>query len=95
VEAANKLGATIPADPTAEQKGWLTEMQNASGARFDQIFVTRLRVAHGKIFPVIGAVRASTRDATIRRLADDANRFVLHHRHAGEHRPGSLAGLPP
>ncbi|MGC4787361.1 DUF4142 domain-containing protein [Micromonospora sp. DT178] len=79
VEAANKLGASIPSDPTAEQKGWLTEMQNASGARFDQIFVTRLRVAHGKIFPVIGAVRASTRDPVIRKLADDANRFVLHH----------------
>jgi predicted outer membrane protein len=79
VAAANKLGATIPTDPTAEQKGWLTEMQNASGARFDQIFVTRLRVAHGKIFPVIGAVRASTRDATIRKLAEDANKFVMHH----------------
>ncbi|MCM0677020.1 DUF4142 domain-containing protein [Micromonospora phytophila] len=79
VEAANKLGATIPTDPTAEQKGWLSEMQNASGARFDQIFVTRLRVAHGKIFPVIGAVRASTRDPVIRKLAEDANKFVMHH----------------
>ncbi|WBB66452.1 DUF4142 domain-containing protein [Micromonospora sp. WMMD812] len=79
VDAANKLGTAIPTEPTAEQKGWLAEMQNASGARFDQIFVTRLRVAHGKIFPVIGAVRASTRDATVRKLCDDANRFVMHH----------------
>ena len=69
----------IPSEPTAEQKGWLTEMQKASGARFDQIFVTRLRVAHGKIFPVIGAVRASTRDPTVRKLCDDANVFVEHH----------------
>ncbi|MBG6100631.1 DUF4142 domain-containing protein [Micromonospora vinacea] len=79
VDAANKLGATIPSEPTAEQKGWLAEMQKASGARFDQIFVTRLRVAHGKIFPVIGAVRASTRDATVRKLCEDANAFVQHH----------------
>ncbi|WDZ85279.1 DUF4142 domain-containing protein [Micromonospora cathayae] len=79
VDAANRLGATIPDEPTAEQKSWLAEMQNASGARFDQIFVTRLRVAHGKILPVISAVRASTRDATVRKLADDANEFVLHH----------------
>ncbi|MBM0236929.1 DUF4142 domain-containing protein [Micromonospora sp. ATA32] len=79
VDAANKLGAALPTDPTTEQKGWLTEMQNATGARFDQIFVTRLRVAHGKIFPVIGAVRASTRDATIRKLADEANTFVSDH----------------
>jgi predicted outer membrane protein len=79
VDAANKLGATIPSEPTAQQKGWLTEMKDASGARFDQIFVTRLRVAHGKIFPVIGAVRASTRDATVRKLCEDANAFVQHH----------------
>ncbi|MGC5021768.1 DUF4142 domain-containing protein [Micromonospora sp. DT47] len=79
VDAANKLGATLPTDPTSEQKGWLTEMQEAEGAQFDQIFVTRLRVAHGKIYPVIGAVRASTRDATVRKLADEANRFVNDH----------------
>lgn len=79
VEAANKLGAIIPTDPTPEQKGWLTEMKNARGARFDQIFVTRLRVAHGNIFPVIGAVRASTRDPIIRELAEAANTFVNDH----------------
>lgn len=79
VQAANKLGATLPTDPTTEQKGWLTEMQNATGARFDQIFVTRLRVAHGKIFPVIGAVRASTRDPIVRKLAEQANTFVNDH----------------
>ncbi|MGW5560449.1 DUF4142 domain-containing protein [Micromonospora sp. NPDC003944] len=79
VEAANKLGATIPSEPTAQQKGWLTEMKDASGARFDQIFVTRLRVAHGSILPVISAVRASTRDATVRKLCEDATEFVTHH----------------
>lgn len=79
VDAANKLGATLPSEPTAEQKGWLAELQNATGAQFDQLFVTRLRVAHGKIFPVIGAVRASTRDATVRKLAEEANKFVNDH----------------
>ncbi|MBY8874112.1 DUF4142 domain-containing protein [Micromonospora sp. PLK6-60] len=79
VDAANKLGTTLPTDPTAEQKGWLGEMQEARGTQFDQIFVTRLRVAHGKIFPVIGAVRASTRDPIVRKLADEANKFVGDH----------------
>ncbi|MCZ7435427.1 DUF4142 domain-containing protein [Micromonospora sp. WMMC241] len=79
VEAANKLGAVLPTDPTTQQKGWLTEMQNANGAQFDQIFVTRLRVAHGNIFPVIGAVRASTKDPVVRKLAEDANKFVNDH----------------
>jgi predicted outer membrane protein len=79
VDAANKLGASIPATPTAQQQGWLTEMQNNTGARFDQIFVTRLRAAHGKIFPVIGAVRSSTRNKVVRELADQANIFVTNH----------------
>ncbi|GGM50668.1 hypothetical protein GCM10011608_39500 [Micromonospora sonchi] len=79
VEAANKLGAVIPNQPSAEQQQWLKEMKDATGARFDQIFVTRLRVAHGKIFPVIGAVRASTRNDVIRDLANAANTFVGDH----------------
>jgi hypothetical protein len=79
VNAANSLGAQIPADPTPEQQGWLAEMRNASGPRFDRIFVERLRAAHGKIFPVIGAVRAGTRNADIRKLAQAANSFVEGH----------------
>ncbi|GAA0549872.1 hypothetical protein GCM10010172_34950 [Paractinoplanes ferrugineus] len=79
VDAANKLGTTIPSTPTAQQQGFLTEMQNNKGIQFDQSFVTRLRAAHGFIFPVIGAVRASTRNPIVRELADQANVFVMHH----------------
>lgn len=79
VDAANKLGASIPATPTSQQQGWLTEMQNTKSGQFDQTFVTRLRAAHGKIFPVIGAVRAATRNPVVRQLADQANIFVMNH----------------
>jgi predicted outer membrane protein len=79
VVAATSLGAAIPADPTPEQQGWLKEMSNASGPRFDRIFVDRLRAAHGKIFPIIGAVRTGTRNADIRKLAQAANTFVENH----------------
>lgn len=79
VDAANRLGATLPSNPTADQQGWVDEMQNVNGARFDDIFVARLRAAHGKIFPVIGAVRAGTRNPVVRKLADDANIFVMQH----------------
>jgi predicted outer membrane protein len=79
VDAANKLGTTIPSTPTADQAGWVNEMQKANGTRFDDIFVARLRAAHGKIFPVIGAVRAGTRNPVVRKLADDANLFVMKH----------------
>ena len=55
-------------------------MRGASTDReFDRIFVERLRAAHGKIFPVIGAVRSGTRNEIVRQLAQDSNRFVLTH----------------
>jgi predicted outer membrane protein len=79
VDAANKLGATIPSTPTAQQQGFLTQLQAAKSIQFDQMFVTFLRGTHGFIFPVIAAVRSSTRNEVIRQLADQANIFVMHH----------------
>ncbi|MFC0528650.1 DUF4142 domain-containing protein [Phytohabitans kaempferiae] len=80
VDAANKLGVQLPTEPNAEQQKWLDEMRGASSNReFDRIFVDRLRAAHGKIFPVIGAVRSGTRNDIVRQLAQDSNRFVLNH----------------
>jgi predicted outer membrane protein len=79
VDAANKLGATIPSTPTTQQQGFLTQLQAAKGIQFDQMFVTFLRGTHGFIFPIIAAVRSSTRNEVIRQLADQANIFVMHH----------------
>jgi predicted outer membrane protein len=79
VDAANKLGATLPATPTAQQQGFLTQLQAAKGLQFDQTFVTFLRGTHGFIFPVISAVRASTHNEIVRKLADQASIFVMHH----------------
>lgn len=79
VKAANEIGAVIPSAPTAEQQGFLTQMDNADGWQFDQAFVTLLRKAHGKIFPVVGAVRASTRNPAVRDLADQTTIFVMNH----------------
>jgi predicted outer membrane protein len=80
VDAANKLGVNIPSQPTAEQQGWLSEMQRASSNQeFDQIFVTRLRAAHGKIFPIIGAVRSGTRNEVVRKLAEESTTVVMGH----------------
>lgn len=79
VDAANKLGVTLPATPTAQQQGFLTQLQAAKGIQFDQLFVTFLRGTHGFIFPVISAVRASTRNEVVRTLAAQASIFVMHH----------------
>ncbi|GAA4466238.1 hypothetical protein GCM10023170_076870 [Phytohabitans houttuyneae] len=80
VDAANKLGVQLPTEPNEQQQKWLNEMRGAASDReFDRIFVERLRAAHGKIFPVIGAVRSGTRNEIVRQLAQDSNRFVLTH----------------
>ena len=79
-DAANQLGVALPTQPTAQQTGWLNEMRGASSNQeFDQIFVTRLRAAHGKIFPIIGAVRSGTRNEIVRKVAQEANTVVEGH----------------
>jgi predicted outer membrane protein len=77
--AAAKLDVVLPTKPTDEQQRWLNEMAKAKGKTFDNIFVMRLRAAHGKIFPAIGAVRAGTKNEVVRALAQQANNFVLNH----------------
>jgi predicted outer membrane protein len=79
VDAARKLGATLPPAPTAQQQGLLNQLQAARGSQFDQLFVTSLRDAYGFLYPIIGEVRSATRSAAIRQLADQANVSVMHY----------------
>lgn len=79
IRAASQVGVPLPSQPNAEQQGWLDEMTASSGTEFDQVFVDRLRAAHGKVFPVIANVRSGTRNTVVRQLAQDANNFVLGH----------------
>jgi putative membrane protein len=78
-EAAKKLDVTLPNKPNADQQTWLAEMRDAEGAEFDRVYIDRLRAAHGKIFPAIATIRASTRNDTVRKLAQRANQFVMTH----------------
>jgi len=70
-----------------------------SSVQFDQIFVDRLRAAHGKIFPAIAIIRASTRNDAVRMLAQKANQFVMTHmtllESSGIVDYGSLPSAPP
>jgi putative membrane protein len=77
--AAARLGMGLPDRPTYEQRGWLTEMQKAQGTDFDHVFVERLREAHGLIFPAIASIRSGTHNDVVRRLAQEANQFVMTH----------------
>ncbi|HET6479622.1 MAG TPA: DUF4142 domain-containing protein [Actinoplanes sp.] len=78
-DAATKLNIDLPNTPNSDQMYWLQEMRDANAATFDQIFVDRLRAAHGKIFPAISTIRASTRNDAVRKLAQESNQFVLTH----------------
>ncbi|MEU4620153.1 DUF4142 domain-containing protein [Actinoplanes sp. NPDC023801] len=77
--AAKKLDIELPNKPNKDQQGWLDEMEAAEGEEFDQIYVDRLRAAHGKIFPAIATIRTSTRNDTVRKLAQRTNQFVMTH----------------
>lgn len=77
--AAKKLNIALPNKPNDDQQFWLQEMRDANATTFDQIFIDRLRSAHGKIFPAIGTIRATTRNDSVRKLAQEANQFVLTH----------------
>jgi predicted outer membrane protein len=76
---AKKLGIDLPNQPNSDQQYWLSEMRNANAATFDQIYIDRLRAAHGKIFPAIATIRASTRNDSVRKLAQEANQYVMTH----------------
>ncbi|MFI5888578.1 DUF4142 domain-containing protein [Actinoplanes sp. NPDC051513] len=78
-DVAKKLNIELPGQPNADQQFWLSEMRNANATTFDQIFIDRLRAAHGKIFPAIATIRASTRNDSVRQLAQQTNQFVMTH----------------
>jgi predicted outer membrane protein len=77
--AAAKLGVELPDTPSNEQQGWLNEFSTRTGPEFDRVWADRLRAAHGKVFAVIAAVRAGTRNDTVREFAQTANNVVLKH----------------
>ncbi|MFG2192171.1 DUF4142 domain-containing protein [Streptomyces sp. NPDC048639] len=78
-EDARILGVQLPNKASAEQQGWVRQMENARGPEFDRLFANLLRSSHGKIFATIGEVRASTQNDLIRRHARQANQTVLDH----------------
>lgn len=78
-DIGERLNINLPTLPNADQQGWLTELNNAEGRQFDQIFVARLRFAHGGVFQQIAEVRANTPNDEIRAFAIQANTIVSRH----------------
>ncbi|WP_144119513.1 DUF4142 domain-containing protein [Catellatospora sichuanensis] len=79
LKVADRLGVPLPDRPNAEQQSWLDELNGLRGAAWDNVFTARLRVAHGKVFSVVAAVRAGTRNEVIREFAEQAVTIVMRH----------------
>ncbi|MFI6645269.1 DUF4142 domain-containing protein [Streptomyces sp. NPDC050504] len=78
-EVAAQLGLELPNQPNVQQQGWLRELTAARGSEYERKFANLLRVAHGKVFALVADVRANTRNALVRSLADLTNATVLDH----------------
>ncbi|MDT0450102.1 DUF4142 domain-containing protein [Streptomyces hesseae] len=78
-DVAARLGVDLPSQATAEQRGWLSRLDAAHGSAYDREFTNVLRLAHGRVFALVGQIRAATRNAAVRELAEDANATVLDH----------------
>ncbi|MEU9193839.1 DUF4142 domain-containing protein [Streptomyces hundungensis] len=78
-EVAARLGMELPDQPNDQQRGWLSQLTADTGAAYERDFANLLRAAHGKVFSLVAQVRATTRNALVRELADDANTTVLDH----------------
>ncbi|MFC5826860.1 DUF4142 domain-containing protein [Nonomuraea insulae] len=78
-QTAKKLGVALPDEPNADQQRWMAQLASESGPAFDKDFVNLLRAAHGKVFTVVAAVRAGTRNSEIRKVAADGMNFVMRH----------------
>lgn len=78
-DVADRLHLDLPDEPSEQRRQWLDRLDGAQGAGYDREFATILRLAHGKVFPVVAQVRASTRNSLVRELAEDANTTVLDH----------------
>ncbi|WP_188193362.1 DUF4142 domain-containing protein [Nonomuraea sp. SYSU D8015] len=78
-DVAAKLQVKLPVKPTDEQQQWMNDVSSKTGTAYDKTYVKWLRLAHGKVFALIGTVRGSTQNTLVRRFAEQCNSFVLNH----------------
>lgn len=75
-----ELGVELPSEPNADQKRWMAEMTaTQSPAAYDQVFVARLRAAHGKVYGLVSQIRAGTHNTMVREFAQRTMEIVLDH----------------
>jgi predicted outer membrane protein len=73
---AKPFGVALPSQPAEEQQGWLADLSTKWGPEFDKSFANLLRAAHGTVLAAIAAVRAGTRNDSVRAFAVKATDVV-------------------
>ncbi|MGW0820255.1 DUF4142 domain-containing protein [Streptomyces sp. NPDC002845] len=76
---APELEITLPNQASPQQEQFVASVGAESGIQFDSSAVNIMRVTHGKIFPAIAKIRATTKNTLVRELANLANDTVLDH----------------
>jgi len=76
-QAAAEVGVPLPTRATLEQEDWVRQVQAAPDP--DALAVNLLRAAHGKILPIIAAVKVGTRNSTVRDFANTGYTYVSRH----------------
>ncbi|MFF5209394.1 DUF4142 domain-containing protein [Streptosporangium sp. NPDC000396] len=76
---AAQLNVVLPSQPNPDQQGWMAQLSSKTGPDYDRTFANLLRQAHGKVFTVVAAVRAGTRNDLIRSFAQQAVDVVMKH----------------
>ncbi|MEV4745356.1 DUF4142 domain-containing protein [Streptosporangium sp. NPDC049248] len=77
---AAKLNVPLPSRPNTDQQSWMAQLAAVNaGAEYDLLFTRLLRQAHGKVFTVVAAVRAGTRNDLVRPFAQRAVEVVMKH----------------
>ncbi|MFB4290412.1 DUF4142 domain-containing protein [Nonomuraea sp. ATR24] len=98
-ELAKRFDIRLPVEPTETQQRWMADISGRSGRDYDVTFVKWLRLAHGQIFGLIGAVRGSTQNTLVRKFAETCNAAVLNHQRllesTGLTGPESFPSPPP
>lgn len=77
--AAEKLGVTLPSEPSDQQKVFMQQIDGASPADYDKTFVNVVRAAHGEMMPLVEGVRSGTQNEVIRQFAIEGSQFIARH----------------
>lgn len=76
---ADRLGVTLPSQPTGQQRAWSARISSSSGAGYDRVAVDRLRSGCAATRAVIDQAEAQTHDEQVHRLAEQAAAMLDRH----------------